>query len=56
MSDPLDLAVDPELVHDRAKTLTACIRHEGAQVRRLVPAAWLHAIEDELRVLTQHTF
>ena len=25
-------------------------------VRRLVPAAWLHAIEDELRVLTQHTF
>jgi hypothetical protein len=54
-SNPFDLSIDPELVHDRGEALCACVRDERAQLRRLVPAASFHSIEDESGLFAQHS-
>src|SRR4029079_15789831 len=53
MADPLDLPVDPELVHDLAQMLDAHLRRERAEVIRFVAAVRFHATEDGDGVFAQ---
>jgi hypothetical protein len=49
----LDLTVDPQLVHDLAKTFNAGVWDKRAKVLRFVPAIRFHVIEDESGVFAQ---
>jgi hypothetical protein len=53
MPNTLDLAVDPQLVHDLAETFNAGVRDERAKILRFVPAIRFHSVEDEAGVFAQ---
>jgi len=51
--DTLDLAVDPQLVHDLAKPFDAGVWDERAQILRVVPASRFHTVEEEAGAVAQ---
>jgi hypothetical protein len=51
--DTLDLAVDPQLVHDLAETFNTRVGDEREKVLRFVPAIRFHSIEDEAGVFAE---
>jgi hypothetical protein len=51
--DTLDLAVDPQLVHDLAEMFNAGIGNKRAKIGRFVPAIRFHSVEDEAGVFAQ---
>ena len=53
ISDPLDLPVDPQLVHDLAKTLNAGVGDKRKKFLRFVLQTRFHSIEDEYGVFAQ---
>jgi len=53
VADTLDLAVDPQLVHDFAQPVGAGIGDERAKVLQAVPAIRFHPLEDDPGVVAQ---
>jgi hypothetical protein len=51
--DTLDLAVDPQLVHDLAEALDAGVGDERAKILRLVLAVGFHSVEYQSGVFAQ---
>src|SRR4051812_25317153 len=53
MPNALDLAVDPQLVHQLPERFHAGVGHNCAQIHRLVAAIRFHSIQDEPGVFAQ---
>jgi hypothetical protein len=51
--DPLDLTVDPQLVHDLAQMLDARLRRERPEIVWFVVPIPFHTVEDADRVFAQ---
>jgi len=46
VSNTLDLAVDPQLVHELSQMLNACVGSKRAKILRFVTAIRFHVVED----------
>ena len=49
----LDLAADPQLVHDFAETFNAPVGHKRVKILQFVPAMRFHSVEDEAGMFAQ---
>lgn len=49
----LDLAADPQLVHDFAETFNARVGHKRVKILQFVPAMRFHSVEDEAGMFAQ---
>jgi len=53
VSNPLDLPVDPQLLHDLAEPFDAGVGDKYLNILRLVQAIRFHSVEDEAGVFAQ---
>jgi hypothetical protein len=53
VADALDLAGDPQLVHDFAQPVDTGVGDERVKVRQAVPAIRFHSLEDDPGVVAQ---
>lgn len=53
VANALDLAIDPQFVHDVPESFGAGVGQKCAQIRRLIAAVRFHSIEDEPGLFAQ---